>query len=64
MFRRQPLIRPGSANEVRSMDFVFDRIASGRAIKCPAIIDDATHEAVAVIPEHALGGDHLVRLLD
>lgn len=27
-------------------------------------MDDATHEAVAVIPEHAIGGDHLVRLLD
>lgn len=61
---RQPLIRPGAANEVWSMDFVFDRIASGRAIKCLAIVDDATHEAVAVIPEHSIGGDHLVRLLD
>ena len=61
---RQPLIRPGAANEVWSMDFVFDRIGSGRAIKCLAIVDDATHEAVAVIPEHSIGGDHLVRLLD
>jgi putative transposase len=26
---RQPLIRPGKANEVWSMDFLFDRIASG-----------------------------------
>lgn len=60
---RQPLIRPGAANEVWSMDYVFDRIASGRAIKCLAIVDDATHEAVAVIPEHAIGGDNLVRLL-
>jgi len=61
---RQPLIRPGHANEVWSMDFVFDRVASGRLIKCLAIVDDATHEAVAVIPEHSIGGDHLVRLLD
>ncbi|WP_436286801.1 IS3 family transposase [Sinimarinibacterium flocculans] len=61
---RQPLIRPGAANEVWSMDFVFDRIASGRALKCLAIVDDATHEAVAVIPEHSIGGDHLVRLMD
>lgn len=61
---RQPLIRPGAANEVWSMDFVFDRIASGRPIKCLVTVDDATHEAVAVIPEHAIGGDHLVRLLD
>ena len=61
---RQPLMRPGTANEVWSMDFVFDRIASGRALKCLAIVDDATHEAVAVIPAHAIGGDSLVRLLD
>lgn len=61
---RQPLIRPGAANEVWSMDFVFDRIASGRTLKCLAIVDDATHEAVAVIPEHSIGGDHLVRILD
>ena len=33
-------------------------------IKQVAIVDDATHEAVAVIPAHAIGGDHLVRLLD
>jgi len=61
---RQPLVRPGSANEVWSIDFVFDRTASGRTIKCLAIVDDATHEVVAVIPEHSIGGDHLVRLLD
>lgn len=61
---RQPLIRPGAANEVWSMDFVFDRIASGRAIKCLVVVDDATHEAVAVIPEHSIGGNHLIRLLD
>lgn len=46
------------------MDFVFDRIASGRALKCLAIVDEATHEAMAVIPAHAIGGDHLVKLLE
>lgn len=61
---RQLLIRPGAANEVWSMDFVFDRVASGRALKCLAIVDDATHEAIAVMPEHAIGGERLTRLLD
>lgn len=61
---RQPLIRPDQANEIWSMDFVFDRIASGRTLKCLTIVDDATHEAVAVIPEHTIGGDHLTRILD
>jgi signal transduction histidine kinase len=31
---RQPLGRPARANQVWSMDFVFDRTAEGRAIKC------------------------------
>lgn len=61
---RQPLIRPGMANEIWSMDFVFDRIASGRSLKCLTIVDDATHEAVAVMPEHTIGGDHLTRIMD
>ena len=30
------------------MDFVFDRTAEGRVLKCLAIVDDATHEAVAI----------------
>lgn len=46
------------------MDFVFDRVATGRAIKSLAIVDDATHEAIAVVPEHSIGGDHLVRIMD
>lgn len=61
---RQPLIRPGSPNEVWSADFVFDRIASGRTLKCLVIVDDATHEAVAIVVEHCMGGNHLVRVLD
>ncbi len=61
---RQPLIRPGAANEVWSVDFAFDRVASGRVIKCLVVVDDATHESVAIMPEHSIGGDHLTRLLD
>jgi hypothetical protein len=30
----------------------FDRTADGRVPKCLAIIDDATTEAVDVVPEH------------
>jgi putative transposase len=61
---RQPLIRPGAANEVWSMDFVFDRIASGRTIKALVIVDDATHEVVTIVAEHSIGGSHLTRILD
>ena len=60
MAARQPLLRPTAANEVWSMDFIFDRVAGGRSLKCLRIVDDGTHEAVTIHPEHALGGDHLV----
>ena len=61
---RHPLERPLAANQVWSMDFVFDRTAEGRVIKNLTIVDDATHEAVAIVPERAMGGNQLVRILD
>lgn len=61
---RQPLLRPGAANEVWSMDFVFDRIATGRSLKALVIVDDATHEAIAVLAEHSIGGERLTRMMD
>ena len=59
-----PLLRPALANEVWSMDFVFDRVATGRTLKCLTVFDDATHEVIAVPVEHSMGGEHLTRVLD
>ncbi len=61
---RHPLVRPQKAGQVWSMDFVFDRTAEGQVIKCLTMIDDATHEAVAVVPERAISGYALTRILD
>lgn len=61
---RQPLTRPNVSNEVWSMDFVFDRSADERVIKSLTIVDDATHEAVAIVPAHAIGGLAVTRILD
>ena len=61
---RHPLERPLVANQVWSMDFVFDRTAEGRVIKNLTVVDDATHEAVAIVPERAIGGQQLARILD
>lgn len=61
---RQPLVRPTAANQVWSMDFVFDRTAEGRVIKCLTIVDDATHEAVAIEVERAISGQALTRVLE
>lgn len=61
---RQPLARPTGANQVWSMDFVFDRTADGRVLKCLTIVDDGTHEAVCIEVERAISGHGLVRVLD
>lgn len=61
---RQPLLRPTAANQVWSMDFVFDRSADGRALKCLTIVDDATHESVAIEVERAICGRMLTRVLE
>lgn len=61
---RKPLGRPGAANQVWSIDFVFDRTAEGRVIKNLTIVDDATHEAVAIVSDRAIGGLSLKRILD
>ena len=61
---RQPLIRPQAPNEVWSADFVFDRTADGRVVKCLTVVDDATTEAVALVPARTLGGLPVTRVLD
>ena len=59
---RQPLLRPRHRNEVWSADFVFDRTAEGRVLKCLTIVDDATTAAVAIVPARALGGLPVTRV--
>lgn len=61
---RQPLVKPTAPNEIWSADFVFDRTAEGRVLKCLAIVDDATAEAVAIVPARAIGGLAVTRALD
>ena len=57
---RQPLVRPAMPNGVWSIDFVFDRTAEGRVIKCLTVVDDATHEAIVIEVERH-GRDARVR---
>ena len=41
---RQPLLRPSRQNEVWSVDFVFDRLADGRSLKCLTVVDRLKQE--------------------
>lgn len=61
---RQPLVRPSRANEVWSMDFVFDRLADGRSLKCLTVVDDATQESVTITPDTAISGAYVTRIFD
>ena len=61
---RQPLLRPSAANAVWSMDFIFDRVGSGRQLIILGIVDDGTTEALVTHADHAIGGHHLVRVID
>ena len=61
---RQPLVRPLHANAVWSADFVFDRTAEGRVLKCLTVVDDATTEAVGIVTARALGGLPVTQALD
>jgi len=46
------------------MDFVFDRTADGRVLKALVIVDDGTHELVAIEVERAISGHGVARILD
>jgi transposase InsO family protein len=60
---RQSLVKPTRPNAVWSADFVCDRTAEGRVLKCLAIVDDATTEGVAIVPARALSGHAVTRVL-
>lgn len=64
MGERQPLLRSQVANEVWSIDFVFECTAEGRPIKCLTVVDNSTHKSVAVVPDRAVSSWALTRILD
>lgn len=53
---RRPLQMPSGPNHTWSMDFVFDALANGRAIKCLTVVDDCTKEAVEIAVDHKING--------
>ena len=64
VMERTPLNIAQRINEVWSMDFVSDSLASGRRIKCLTITDDLSHECVDMAVDHGIGGEYVVRVLD
>jgi putative transposase len=52
------------ANQVRSIDFVFDRKFEDLMMKCLTIVDNAAHEVVWIEVEWAISCHSVARVLD
>jgi putative transposase len=61
---RVPLQPATTVNEVWSMDFVSDSLASGRRLKCLTVADDFSHECVDIAVDYGISGEYVTRLLD
>lgn len=61
---RVPLQIAQRVNEVWSMDFVCDSLASGRRIKCLTVADDFSHECVDIAVDYGISGQYVTRILD
>ena len=57
--RHQPLTLPAALNQLWSMDFVMDTLSNGRRLKCLNIVDDCTKEAVDIVVDHSITGEHV-----
>lgn len=64
MVQKQSLFLTISPNEVWSMDFVSDALASGRRVKALTIVDDFTKESIDIALEHGISGQQVTRILD
>ena len=61
---RVPLAFPRSANEVWTMDYTHDQLASGRKFRTLNLMDGYTREALAVEVDTSLPGLRVVRVLE
>lgn len=59
---RAPMLTPEAINQVWSMDFVADALASGHRFRNLNIADDFSREAVAIEVDTSLGGVRVTRV--
>jgi len=61
---RAPMLIPSDVNQVWSVDFVADALASGRRFRALNITGDYSREAPAIEVDTSLGGLRIARVLD
>jgi putative transposase len=59
-----PRTRPTAPNEEWSLDFVYDRLASGRAIRVLGVVDTFTRECLALEVDTSFASRRVTRVLD
>ena len=61
---RLRLIVPQQRNQRWSLDFASDALWTGRRFRCLCLVDDATLESPALLPDFSIGGERVLRVLD
>src|SRR5207244_3571108 len=61
---RVPLPAPSRPNELVSMDFVHERLVSGRSFKCLTVVDEFTRECLAIEVDFGLPGERVKQVWD
>ena len=62
--RGNPAPMVSTMNERWSLDFVHDTLNSGRRIRALTVVDDFTHESLAIEVDTSLSGERVTRVLD
>lgn len=62
--RGNPAPMVANVNERWSLDFVHDTLGSGRRFRSLTIVDDFSHESLAIEVDTSLSGERVVRVLD
>jgi putative transposase len=61
---RQALAKPTSQDDVWAMDFIFDRLASGRQLKVLTMTDHFSKMIPELFVAHSIRGFNVVSVLD
>jgi putative transposase len=64
MGTRRPLEMPLAPNQRWSLDFVPDQVTDGRRFRILTVIDNCTHECLALVADTSLSGARVARELD
>ena len=60
----EPLIQPEAINQIWSMDFMHDRLATGQSFRLLNVIDDFNREGLEIEADFSLCGQRVIRTLE